>query len=42
MQILEDYIPYALALDEADVVEEFIKYNEEYRNLIYDRKNIIL
>ncbi len=40
IQILEDYIPYALALDEADTVEEFIKYNEEYRNLIYNRKNI--
>lgn len=40
IQILEDYIPYALALDEADVVEEFIKYNEEYRNLIYNRKSV--
>ena len=40
IQILEDYIPYALALDEADTVEEFIKYNEEYRNLIYNRENI--
>lgn len=39
IQILENYIPYALALDEADAVEEFIKYNEEYRNLIYNRKN---
>ncbi len=40
IQILEDYIPYALALNEADAVEEFIKYNEEYRNLIYNRKNV--
>ena len=40
IQILENYIPYALALDEADAVEEFIKYNEEYRDLIYNRKNI--
>ena len=39
IQILEDYIPYALALDEADTVEEFIKYNENYRNLIYNRKS---
>ena len=37
IQILENYIPYALALGEADAVEEFIKYNEEYRNLIYNR-----
>lgn len=40
IQILENYIPYALTLDEADAVEEFIKYNEEYRNLIYNRKSI--
>ena len=38
IQILENYIPYALALDEADAVEKFIKYNEEYRDLIYNRK----
>lgn len=40
IQILENYIPYALALDEADAVEEFLKYNEEYRDFIYNRKNI--
>ena len=40
IQILENYIPYALALDEADAVEAFVKYNEEYRDLIYNRKNI--
>lgn len=39
IQILENYIPYALVLDEADAVEEFIKYNDDYRNLIYNRKN---
>ena len=38
IQILEDYIPYAISLDEADTIEEFIKYNEEYRDLIYNRK----
>ena len=38
IQILEDYIPYAISLDEADAIEEFIKYNEEYRDLIYNRK----
>lgn len=38
IQILEDYIPYAIALDEADAIEEYIKHNEEYRDLIYNRK----
>ena len=38
IQILEEYIPYAISLDEADTIEEFIKYNEEYRDLIYNRK----
>ena len=38
IQILDDYIPYAISLDEADTIEEFIKYNEEYRDLIYNRK----
>jgi len=38
IQILEDYIPYAISLDEADTIEEFIKYNKEYRDLIYNRK----
>ena len=37
IQILEDYIPYALSLGEADAVEEFIKKNEKYRNLIYNK-----
>ena len=40
IHILENYIPYALVLDEADAVEDFIKNNEEYRNLIYNRKII--
>ena len=40
IQILENYIPYALALGEADAVEEFIKHNEKYRNLIYNRKSV--
>lgn len=35
---LEDYIPYAISLDEADTIEEFIKHNEEYRDLIYNIK----
>ena len=38
MQILEEYIPYALALEEADAVEEFIKNNDKYRDLIYNKK----
>ena len=40
VQVLESYIPYALALGEADAIEEFIKHNEQYRNLIYNRKSI--
>ena len=38
IQILEDYIPYAIALDEAEAIEEYIKHNEEYRDFIYNRK----
>lgn len=38
IEILENYIPYALSLGESDIVEEFIKYNEEYRDLIYNRR----
>jgi len=37
IQILEDYISYAISLDEADAVEDFIKHNEQYRDLIYNR-----
>lgn len=40
IQILENYIPYALVLGEADTVEEFIKNNEEYRDLIYNRRTM--
>lgn len=40
VKILEDYIPYALALGEADAVEEFVKYHEQYRDLIYNRKSM--
>lgn len=40
IQILENYIPYSLALGEADTVEEFIKNNEEYRDLIYNRRSM--
>jgi len=38
VQILEEYIPYAIALGEASTIEKFIKNNEEYRELIYNRK----
>ena len=38
IEILERYIPYALVLGETENVEEYIKQNEKYRNLIY-RKN---
>lgn len=38
VKVLEEYIPYALALDEADSIEYFVSINENYRNLIYNRK----
>ena len=38
MSILEDYIPYALCLDESKAMEDFIKQNDEYRDIIYNRK----
>lgn len=38
VQILEEYIPYAIALGEAKNIEEYIKSNTAYRNLIYNRK----
>lgn len=36
-EILENFIPYALSLDEAKAVEDFIKQNDKYRDLIYGR-----
>lgn len=38
IQILEEYIPYAVSLGEANTIEKFIKHNQKYRSLIYDRK----
>ena len=35
MVILNEYIPYAIALDEAKNIEKFIAEDEVYRNLIY-------
>jgi len=35
MTILNEYIPYAIALDEAKNIEKFIAEDENYRNLIY-------
>ena len=35
IQILEEYIPYSLSLGVSPQVEEYIKQNEIYRNLIY-------
>lgn len=35
MVILNEYIPYAIALDEAKNIEKFIAEDENYRNLIY-------
>lgn len=37
IEILERYIPYSLVLGEAETVEEYIKQNEKYRNLIYKK-----
>ena len=38
-QLLEQYIPYAVSLGEAKTIEEFIKNNEQYRELIYGNNN---
>lgn len=35
IQLLEEYIPYSLSLGATPQVEEYIKQNEIYRNLIY-------
>lgn len=35
IQILDEYIPYSLSLGTSPQVEEYIKQNEIYRNLIY-------
>ena len=35
-ELYEEYIAYALSLGQANVVEEFVKKNEQYRNLIYN------
>ena len=37
IELLDEYIPYAIALNEANMIDDFIKSNEEYRNLIYHR-----
>lgn len=37
-KLLEQYIPYAMSLGEGKTVEKFIKYNEQYRELIYRNK----
>ena len=38
IQILEEYIPYSLSLGMSPQVEEYIKQNEIYRNLIYKER----
>ena len=35
IEIFGDYIPYAIALGEADAIEKFIEKNSNYRKLIY-------
>ena len=37
-ELFGNYIAYALSLGEADVVNEFVKENEQYRDLIYNKK----
>ena len=39
IEILDEYIPYAIALEEADCIEKFIAQNEKYRKLIYSFSN---
>ena len=36
--ILEQYLPYALSLGEADTIEKMIKEDDQYRELIYNIK----
>lgn len=35
--LFDDYIPYAIALNEAKSIEKYILNNKDYRNLIYGR-----
>lgn len=37
VQVLNEYIPYAIALGEAKNIEEYIKSNSAYRKLIYNK-----
>ena len=41
IQILEDYIPYALSLGEAYTVEVFVQYHDQYRDLIYNNSKVV-
>lgn len=38
VQLLNEYIPYALSLGVADEVEKYIKENENNRKLIYEKE----
>ena len=38
IQILDEYIPYSLSLGTSPKIEEYIKSNEVYRQLIYKNK----
>lgn len=40
IKLLDEYIPYALSLDEANMIEEYIKFNEGYRDFIYNRRAV--
>jgi hypothetical protein len=38
--LYEDYIPYAISLNEAKTIEKYIENNEAYRELIYGNRFI--
>lgn len=38
IELFEDYIPYAISLNEAKSIEKYIENNEKYRSIIYKEK----
>lgn len=41
VSVLDEYIPYAISLDEAKNIEKYIENNKKYRNLIYNNVKLI-
>ena len=37
VKILDEYIPYAISLEEDKNIEKFIKGNKQYKALIYNK-----